>query len=142
MYVNKTLNGDDDYDFVMKATPIFPLITFVTYLNTSPDWFAGFYDLNLCDQDGWRNDIDFEAYTYKAGYNEACVFNAPPVYNAVLQPVTLLPGSVNFYNSKDIRNTTLPAIAEVHVDKTDENAAGGVIPTMLGLVVALMYLII
>lgn len=142
MYVNKTLNGGDDYDFVMKATPIFPLITFVTYLNTSPDWFAGFYDLNLCDEDGWRNDIDFDAYTYKAGYNEACTFNSPAVYNAVIQPVTLLEGSQNFYNSQDMKNITLPAIAYVHVDKTNENAAAGIIPTLLGLIVTFMYLII
>lgn len=109
---------------------MFPLISMASYLETSPDWFAGFYDLSLCGSDGWRDDIDIPVYVYDGGYNGACTFNAPPEILATQQPVCLLPGSQYFYNYNDANNSTLSNIASVEVDKTSENSAASSIPTL------------
>ena len=58
--------SSDTVDFDVSASH--PLVTLVTMVAPSPDWFTGVSGLNLLDdQEQWRNDIFIELYAHDAG---------------------------------------------------------------------------
>ncbi len=67
-----------------KVTPDFPLVTLVSMLAPSPDWFVGISGFNLCENDKWVENKVATLYPYDAGtdsgesYTSANSITNPP----------------------------------------------------------------
>lgn len=57
---SRSLNG-------LQISESYPLITLLTMIAPSPDWFSGVNSLNLRDAGGWRNTISIDLFPYDAG---------------------------------------------------------------------------
>ena len=61
--------------FTISATADFPLVTLVTMIAPSPDWFIGVSGLDLMDAQGqWRDSIRVELFPYDAGTEDGTMF--------------------------------------------------------------------
>ncbi|MEM8861390.1 MAG: spondin domain-containing protein, partial [Chloroflexota bacterium] len=53
----------------------YPLVTLVTMIAPSPDWFVGVSGLSLTDQNGeWINEIEIQLFPYDAGTDSSTTF--------------------------------------------------------------------
>ncbi|MBT3344690.1 MAG: hypothetical protein HN712_28095 [Gemmatimonadetes bacterium] len=67
-----------------EATPEFPLVTLVTMIAPSPDWFAGTQSLSLLDSAGqWHDEIQFDLFPHDAGSDGGPSYTSP---NDPLEP--------------------------------------------------------
>lgn len=57
--------GSVDVTFTMD--PSFPLVTVVSMIAPSPDWFVGVSGLSLCDDGEWVDSLVVDLYAYDAG---------------------------------------------------------------------------
>lgn len=55
----------------------FPLVTLVTMVAPSPDWFAGVSGLNLLEGGTWANQIKVNLYPFDAGTDSGPTFRSP-----------------------------------------------------------------
>jgi hypothetical protein len=56
-----------------------PLVTLVTMVAPSPDWFVGVRDLALRDGDEWVDELEVELLGWDAGTDDGADFTAPDV---------------------------------------------------------------
>ena len=56
-----------DVNVTFEATPDFSLVTLVSMLAPSPDWFVGVSGLNLCQNEKWLERESVTLYPYDAG---------------------------------------------------------------------------
>ena len=75
--------GENSVTVTFTVTQDFPLISLVTMLAPSPDWFAGVDSLSLKDGDNWLTTLSKDAKTYDAGSDTGMTFTAD---NAPLTP--------------------------------------------------------
>ncbi len=74
-----------------------PLITLVTMIAPSPDWFVGVHDLTLRNEQGaWLNEIVITLYPYDAGSDDGMDYTAADVEPAIHQPIAQLSGQSPF----------------------------------------------
>ena len=59
------------------ATPESPLVSIVTMLAPSPDWFAGLDAVALCVEDTWIDFLQLQAILYDAGTDSGLTYTAP-----------------------------------------------------------------
>lgn len=59
------------------ANSRYSLLTLVSMIAPSPDWFVGVHDLSLIDNDGWIDDRVIELNPYDAGTDNGVSFNSP-----------------------------------------------------------------
>ncbi|SMY16721.1 Spondin_N [Photobacterium aquimaris] len=75
--------GENSVTVTFTVTQDFPLISLVTMLAPSPDWFAGIDSLSLKDGDNWLTTLSKDVKTYDAGSDDGTTFTAN---NAPLTP--------------------------------------------------------
>jgi hypothetical protein len=74
-----------------------PLVTLVTMIAPSPDWFVGVHDLALLDEAGdWRDEIVVTLYPYDAGTDDGVNYTSPDAEPAVHQVIRQLSGQPPF----------------------------------------------
>lgn len=56
-----------------------PLVTLVSMVAPSPDWFVGVMDLDLRDGAGWKTRVEAELHVYDAGTDSGATYTAPDV---------------------------------------------------------------
>lgn len=66
-----------------EATPAHPLVSFVTMLAPSPDWFTGAADVPLRVDDRWIDEIEFAIWAWDSGTDDGDTYDAA---NADTQP--------------------------------------------------------
>lgn len=54
-----------------------PLVTLVSMVAPSPDWFVGVMDLDLRDGAGWKSRVEAELHVYDAGTDDGATYTAP-----------------------------------------------------------------
>ena len=68
--------GSDTFEVVVHER--FPLVTLVTMLGPSPDWFAGVTSLSLMDAGGaWVERLEVPLYPLDAGTDSGTSYNSP-----------------------------------------------------------------
>lgn len=74
-----------------QADKAHPLVTMVTMIAPSPDWFVGVSGLSLLDSEGnWSNDLDVDLFPYDAGTEEGTEFslsNPPTVPQGTIMSI-------------------------------------------------------
>jgi hypothetical protein len=70
-----------------RANESHPLLTVVSMLAPSPDWFVGLSGLSLRDDQGWIRHLEIDLFTYDAGTDTGIAYTSP-------NQATLPPGPV------------------------------------------------
>ncbi|MFO0915333.1 MAG: spondin domain-containing protein [Pirellulales bacterium] len=65
----------------------FPLVTLVSMVAPSPDWFVGVHELDLRDGDGWKNQVIVDLFPYDAGTENGVGFSLSNPDTVPRQPV-------------------------------------------------------
>ena len=74
-----------------------PMVTLVTMIAPSPDWFVGVHHLSLQDDQGqWRNRVSVLLYAYDAGTDDGTDYTSPDQEPAQHQPIRSLRGLAPF----------------------------------------------
>jgi len=77
--------GSTTFSFII--TPQFPLVTLVSMIAPSPDWFVGVQALSLCENGGWINEISQDLYPYDAGTDSGETFNSANADTNPAEPI-------------------------------------------------------
>ena len=55
----------------------FPLVTLVSMIAPSPDWFVGVSSLSLLDEGSWVSSVVIELFAYDAGTDSGVIYTSP-----------------------------------------------------------------
>lgn len=106
-------SNPDSAEFQFTITEGFPLVSLVTMVAPSPDWFIGVKNLSLKDANGhWLSEVHVPLPTYDAGTDNGDTFVAGNSDTNPRQPIQLLttnPEYTDFLNG--FQRTTGQAIA-------------------------------
>ena len=75
---------------LIEATDEFPLVTLVSMLGPSPDWFVGTSGLNLRDETGWIDQIEVDLRPYDGGTRSANQWALFGPQNDPPEPISLI----------------------------------------------------
>ena len=76
----------------------FPLVTLVTMVAPSPDWFVGVSGLTLFENGAWVSERTVPLLPYDAGTDSGLTYRSPDEETSPRQPVSLLAGDPAIYN--------------------------------------------
>ena len=76
----------------LRVTDEFPLVSLVTMIAPSPDWFVGVHDLNLLTPTGWEDSVTVELFAYDAGTDSGATFTSTNVNTFPKVPISLITG--------------------------------------------------
>lgn len=92
-----------------------PLVTLVTMIAPSPDWFVGVHGLSLLDEQGaWRETITVTLIPYDAGSDDGIDYRSANAEPATHQPIANMQGVAPFSN-EPIGTFTFERIYEVNL---------------------------
>lgn len=77
----------DDATLMFDITTAQPLVSIVTMVAPSPDWFAGVNSLNLFDGGAWADSVTVTAYAYDAGSDDGTTYTADNLEANPHQPI-------------------------------------------------------
>ena len=80
--------GGNVFEFEVDSD--FPLVTLVTMLGPSPDWFVGVSGLNLRDGDRWRGQVVVDLHPYDGGTRSANQWPLGGPQNDPPEPISLI----------------------------------------------------
>ncbi|MEM7386819.1 MAG: spondin domain-containing protein, partial [Verrucomicrobiota bacterium] len=72
------------------ASQDFPLVSLVSMIAPSPDWFIGVHDLNLFENGAWVEDLTVSLAPYDAGTDDGTGFTSANAMTSPQAPITLL----------------------------------------------------
>jgi hypothetical protein len=82
--------GEVVLEFSISSTH--PLVTLVSMIAPSPDWFVGVADLSLLDHGGWTDSLTVPLYGWDAGTDNGITFTAPDAPSSPHVPISALTG--------------------------------------------------
>ena len=75
----------------------YPLLTLVTMIAPSPDWFVGVHDYSLLDENGdWKTEVEMELFPYDAGSDDGTEYTSGNADTNPKQTITNLTGVAPF----------------------------------------------
>lgn len=99
-----------------------PLVTIVTMIAPSPDWFVGVHDLALLDEQGaWQEEIIVTLYLYDAGSDDGADYASSDVEPATHHPIALLTGQTPF-STEPIGTFTFTRIKQLYFPLMNQQA--------------------
>ena len=75
-----------------EMTRDFPLVTLVTMVAPSPDWFVGVSGLPLLVNGQWVDSVSVDLYPYDAGTDSGVTYRSPDQETTPRQPIARLTG--------------------------------------------------
>ncbi|MFA8433430.1 MAG: spondin domain-containing protein [Marinifilaceae bacterium] len=69
--------GDGEISFELTINRDFPLITLVSMLAPSPDWFIAAKNINLLENDKFITEVTIDAVAYDSGTDSGSTFTSP-----------------------------------------------------------------
>ena len=95
-----------------------PLVTLVTMIAPSPDWFVGVHGLSLLDAQGeWQDSVVVTLYPYDAGSDDGADYASADIEPAAHQPVANLRGQAPFSDAP-IGTFTFTRLYQLHLPLT------------------------
>jgi hypothetical protein len=82
--------GTASLDFVIRRDH--PLVTLVSMVAPSPDWFAGVSALSLLDGDQWIDELTVELFAYDAGTDGGTTYNSADRPTSPREPIQRIEG--------------------------------------------------
>jgi len=78
----------------------FPLLTLVSMIAPSPDWFAGVHDVSLRNGGNWESNIDIDLFPYDAGTEDGSSYGTSNAASNPHQNITEITNVNPFNNAK------------------------------------------
>ncbi len=86
--------------FDIDVTSDYPLVTLLSMIGPSPDWFVGISGVSLLDGNGeWRHELVINLYPYDAGTEEGEEFSLSNPSTNPQEPITSIRNTGKFSNS-------------------------------------------
>jgi len=82
----------------LRISDTHPLVTLVSMIAPSPDWFVGVADLPLLRNDRWVDSLTVELHGWDAGTDDGTTYaamNAPAMPHVPISPLVSGPFEVN-----------------------------------------------
>ena len=79
--------------FSFSTTVNHPLVSIVTMIAPSPDWFVGVNALNLCPGGRWANSLTVDLHPYDAGTDSGVTYNSPDADITPQLPIRQITGA-------------------------------------------------
>ncbi len=73
--------------YTFDITSNYPLVTLITMIAPSPDWFVGVHDLALYNGGQWTDTLVVELFAYDSGTDDGVTYTSP---NAVTSPPAVI----------------------------------------------------
>ena len=73
-----------------SVTDEFPLVTVVSMIAPSPDWFVGVHGMSLMENGAWRDDVVVELFAYDSGTDSGQDFLSPNQDTNPQEPIHLI----------------------------------------------------
>jgi len=77
LMLGELMDSPDVLTLAFQATEAHSLVTLVSMLAPSPDWFVGVSGLSLRDEEGWIPEVAVDLYVYDSGTDSGTTFTAP-----------------------------------------------------------------
>jgi hypothetical protein len=77
----------------LRVTRAFPLVSLVSMLAPSPDWFVGVAGLDLCEGDRWAAERTVVLYAYDAGTDSGTTYEGRDQDTQPREPIRRIEGS-------------------------------------------------
>ncbi len=71
-----------------QASQMYPLVTLVTMIAPSPDWFVGVSALPLFENGRWADEVRVELVPWDAGTDSGSTFNSPDIVTRPPLPIS------------------------------------------------------
>lgn len=84
------INSPGSTSISLQVSSDFPLVSLVTMVAPSPDWFAGVHGLDLRDGAGWANQLTVDLFPYDAGTEQGVGFSLSNPDTVPHQPIAPL----------------------------------------------------
>jgi hypothetical protein len=84
------INSPGNTTLAFEASSTFPLVTLVTMVAPTPDWFVGVHGLDLREGAGWKSEITVDLFAYDAGTEEGSGFSLANPATVPPQQIALL----------------------------------------------------
>ncbi len=89
----------------------FPLLSLVSMIAPSPDWFVGTQSLPLRDGGAWSERIEFELWPYDAGTDSGVSFESPNLDTNPQVPIATISGEFPFTGLPRIGTYTIELLS-------------------------------
>lgn len=80
----------------------FPLVSLVTMIAPSPDWFVGVSGVSLFGPDGWQDEVTVNLFPYDAGTDSGVNYQSPDQATVPQEPIFRITGAP-FLDGGDIQ---------------------------------------
>lgn len=96
----------------------FPLLTLVTMIAPSPDWFAGIHDVSLRNGGTWETNLSIDLFPYDSGTEDGTDYNTS---NPATNPQQNISSLVNVapFNDKKVATLTINLESVLNVPTND-----------------------
>lgn len=108
--------------FQISVNRDFPLLSLVSKLSNSPDWFTGIQGFNFIDENGnFLDRIEIMLMPWDAGVDEASLFNAPASLPTLpTEPISSLAGEFPFIPSPFLEDIGALPIGALTIERIIE----------------------
>jgi hypothetical protein len=89
----------------------FPLVTLVTMIAPSPDWFVGVHGLALRDAGGWVGSLSVDLWPYDAGTDSGATYTASNADTSPQEPIRQIAGEPPFAGAGRLGTLTFTRVA-------------------------------
>lgn len=101
----------------------FPLLTLITMIAPSPDWFAGIRDVSLRNGGNWESSITIDLFPYDAGTEEGVNYSTS---NSATSPQETITSLVNVAPFNDEKVGTISITLQSVLSTDSQNFKNGV----------------
>ncbi|MDX1440623.1 MAG: spondin domain-containing protein, partial [Rubricoccaceae bacterium] len=98
----------------------YPLVSVVSMVAPSPDWFVGVYDLSLYESDEWIDELEITLYVYDSGTDSGTMYTSPDEDTQPPEPIFLITGYPFVYDNELRPVGTFEFVLDKVVDIVDE----------------------
>ncbi|MDF1852303.1 MAG: cytochrome c peroxidase [Verrucomicrobiales bacterium] len=113
------LDGTGSTSVEVQALPEFPILSLISQISPSPDWFTGLDSINLKDDDGnWISVIELDLYPLDAGSDSGTTYGADDLSTIPRSVVTALRDTSPF-SSLPVGRVTISLVNDGPVIKGD-----------------------
>ena len=101
----------------LEISEDYPLLTLVSMIAPSPDWFIGVNSLSLLDaSNDWKNSIEIDMFVYDSGTDSGTNYDSSNVVTTPQENISSLEGVSPFSNNK-IGSLTITLKSVLNVEK-------------------------
>ena len=87
-----------------------PLLTVVTMIAPSPDWFVGTQSLSLRDADGWIDRIEYDLWPYDSGTDSGATYTSPNLDTVPAEPIRRIADEFPFTGTPALGTFTIELV--------------------------------